>query len=77
MVEEKDPVFVKSHCAAKPENDHFRVPTHFANDRLTFENFPPPPPLLHPVKYVFAKSSSVSNAGSRIKFRITFPDSHC
>jgi len=45
---EKFPAFLKSHqWCPKTENNHFRVPTHFANNRFTFEKFPPPPPLLH------------------------------
>jgi len=38
-----------THAAKKPENNSFHVPTHFATNRFTFEKFPPPSPLLHPI----------------------------
>jgi len=48
---EKVLVFLKSHRAVKkPENNSFRVPIDFATNRLTFEKFPPRPPLLHPIR---------------------------
>ena len=46
---EKVPSFLKSHRRSK-KHDHnrFRVPIIFETNRFTFEEFPPPPPLLHP-----------------------------
>ena len=40
----------------KLENNGFRVPIHFATNRLDFENFPPLPPLLHPRNWIWRVS---------------------
>jgi len=50
MAWEKVPTFLKSHLYRQnPNYNYFRVPIHFALNRFTFEKFPPPPPLLHPI----------------------------
>ena len=48
-------------CTGKnPNHNCFRVPIHFAANRFTFEKFPPPPPLLHPIYTLYPKTR---NAG--------------
>ena len=42
--------FYNPTCTHKKTNyNRFRFPMHFATNRFTFEKFPPPPPLLHPM----------------------------
>jgi len=62
----------KSSCVSKitqrnqkPENNCFHVPIYFATSCFTFEKFPPPPPLLHPIHQccdvILRANSHVSN----------------
>ena len=37
----------------KPSNTCFLVLIHFAANRFTVEKFPPPPPFLHPIIFIF------------------------
>jgi hypothetical protein len=55
---EKFPALLKSHTRLlkkqeNPENNRFRLPTHFQTNRFTLDKFPPPPPLLHPNIYLY------------------------
>jgi len=38
------------------KNKCFRVPIYFAANHLTFEKFPPPPPLSHPIWWDLSRS---------------------
>jgi len=46
-------------AAKKTENNRFRVPIHFATNRFTFGENPPPPPLLHPKLLRLILASSI------------------
>ena len=63
-------------AAKKLENNRFRVPTHFAPNRFTFEKFPPPPPLLHPRNCYTSKIHQIQKLRflgiSRYKFKFRF-----
>ena len=46
-----------------PGNNRFRFPIHFGTNRLTFEKFPPLPPLLHPSRFLVIATSPRTKKG--------------